>query len=103
MSGHTPGPWFYEEDDHAWMLFGGNGIMPMQLAKCPKKGSPYAEYWPEEADARLIAAAPEFLEVCKELLRCWHEEGIHARAWDEATEDAERAIAKAEGKDKEYG
>jgi len=53
----TAGPWGVEQDDLMWQLFGGDGMMALQLAKCPKSGTPYAEYWPNEADSSFIAHA----------------------------------------------
>lgn len=69
----TGGPWWFEEDEHCWQLFGGrasqtltfDGISfesythPRQILKAPKKDTPYAEYWPVGPDAHLIAASPD--------------------------------------------
>lgn len=92
MSKHTPGPWsvarhgygtFYEA--HAFIEHSVCGI-----------------WWPDgnveqEANARLIAAAPELLEALKRLT-----EGMEASGgWDGDDEDfdtAMKAIAKAEGR-----
>lgn len=56
--------WYAEENDRCWQLFSrqwfnGTEVHPLQLIKAPKKGTPYAEYWPEAGDAALIASAPE--------------------------------------------
>lgn len=81
LKGHTPGPWYGEDSPMFWQLFArqicpvdalvdpavkeifpnGMEVHPLQLLKAPKGGTPYAEYWPDEADARLIAAAPDLL------------------------------------------
>jgi len=54
----TPGPWHAQETGDVWQLFGGlHGNM--QLVKAPKHGTNYAEYWPEEADAKFIAESRE--------------------------------------------
>lgn len=58
---HTPGPWAIEEGDRETHIVGGEAI----LAYCPD--------WPcapqeQEANARLIAAAPELLEAAESLL-----------------------------------
>jgi hypothetical protein len=70
----TPGPWWFDEDDEVWRLHGvraripawqvpGSGalipeqIVNAQILKAPKSGTPYAEYWPGEADAAFIVAA----------------------------------------------
>lgn len=69
---HTPGPW--EVDDaNPEMVFTTYGAddsgMRQYICDCEGTGSyettPQSEY---EANARLIAAAPELLEACKEAL-----------------------------------
>lgn len=55
---HTPGPWHYErgrDKVHPFYVIGDD----FDLARCAN-----------EADARLIAAAPELLEAINEVLRC---------------------------------
>ena len=56
----TPGPWEHEENEVLWKLMGsiGDGTFHgLQIAKCPKRGTPYAEYWPAIDDANFIAAS----------------------------------------------
>jgi len=64
----TEGPWWFDEDEHCWRLHGVAWRMPAdppipeqvmnkQILKAPKKGTPYAEYWPDAPDAAFIAAA----------------------------------------------
>lgn len=55
----TPPPWLWDESDTTMRLIGdfGPNRHGMQILKAPKKGTPYAEYWPNEADAAFIAAA----------------------------------------------
>jgi hypothetical protein len=55
----TPGPWEAEENDDCWQLFGAvtPNFHPLQLIKAPKRDTPYAEYWPNDADAAFIVAA----------------------------------------------
>jgi hypothetical protein len=57
MSKHTPGPWAYQEDSDAYthIVRGHNNRFICQLAQTTS-----AEI---EANARLIAAAPELLEA----------------------------------------
>lgn len=60
----TPGPWYAEENDACWQLFAeqrlhGQFVHPLQLLKAPKRGTPYAEYWPTANDGALIANARE--------------------------------------------
>lgn len=64
----TPRPWFVEEDEHTWVLFGGDGPMPLQILKAPKRDTPYAEYWPNAADSALIVAAPDLLAAAEALV-----------------------------------
>lgn len=71
----TRGPWEAEDDEDCWRLFGAvSGFLhPMQLAKAPKHGTPYAEYWPNEADAAFIVAArsdvPRLLAAVEAVLK----------------------------------
>jgi hypothetical protein len=88
MSGqHTPGPW--EWDDTVWSydpeqqapwLIQAGGRMDRVLG---------GQITCNEADARLIAAAPELLDALKEMVRMAETEG-----W-EGFEKAKAAIAKA--------
>ena len=59
MSKHTPGPWTYQEESDAYthIVRGPNNYFITQLSQDTSGRS--------EADARLIAAAPELLEACK--------------------------------------
>jgi hypothetical protein len=66
----TDGPWWFDESENCWRLHGVMGRIPAQLSgripeqimnkqilKAPKHGTPYAEYWPDPADAELIVKA----------------------------------------------
>lgn len=92
---HTPGPWKYCKQPHprvehltGFAIYGGDGTI--------------ADIFPEpypvhvsEANARLIAAAPELLTTCKHLL--WLiESQLHADGGHIA-KDAHAVIAKAKG------
>ena len=68
MSAHTPGPWTIEESmpgDGHHFIHGADGTCVL----CPDDGwnSNYRDYDSRLANARLIAAAPELLDCCKEL------------------------------------
>lgn len=97
MSGHTPGPWRInsrgsqvgprsEEDDQSFGM-----IIPVA----------YLEEvdWPDahEANARLIAAAPDLLEALDALLIAYCDPGNQGGDHDEKVEAARAAIAKAKG------
>lgn len=58
---HTPGPWSYMQDgkEPYWSI-GMNG-------KGPQHG--HAMVYTNEDDARLVAAAPNLLAVCQEILQ----------------------------------
>jgi hypothetical protein len=86
MSTRTPGPWHYQErlDDYTHIVRGRDGFFICQLDQDRSGRS--------EANARLIATAPELLEACKRL-----------RKWCMLHEDsrfADTVIAKAEEEDK---
>ena len=89
---HTPGPW-YAESGHKqqngqvyWQITDGNdAIMQNQFCWC--QGS-------HEANARLIAAAPDLLEALEAALN--EADGVKITAWEDA---ARAAIAKARGAD----
>jgi hypothetical protein len=78
---HTPRPWEYgiRRDKSIWLSLGD-----------PKSGPHYqGDLVASEADARLIAAAPDLLEALKGLV------ANDCTFWRDA---ARAAIAKAEGK-----
>lgn len=85
---HTPGPWDVlklANPDYAPEY----GVCADAAARCHAvvKG---------EANARLIAAAPELLAALRRLMPLWDREDV-ADTWSEDFEAAEAAIAKAEG------
>lgn len=109
MTKHTPGPWkihpFYAEmvcdggqNVQIANMFSGSGtLFPNRVRKRPKKE--------REANARLIAAAPELLKALKFLIKSAEEttkdlvafEG--ANRLDYSIDCARVAIAKAEGRE----
>ena len=85
MSKHTKGPWEVRAD---WIV-GFNGAL--HVATIPRAFD--GDY--SEANALLIAAAPDLLAACKEALRMVRN---CTGNWTLGVEDMlERAIAKAEG------
>ena len=108
MRKHTPGPWKLEPydsclagDDFQW---GGIWAGPVMLDGINYGQPAYATIKPEtlermEADARLIAAAPDLLEALEDLIllaqAVMHENGGYMV--DDELSDARAAIAKAKG------
>ena len=93
MSKHTPGPWEITEDDYGdehW--FGGDGNGQIQVNEWVNGGcKKHPEMWGKlQAEARLIAAAPEMLEALKDAVRDSESPG----QW---LDEARAAIAKATG------
>ncbi len=88
MSKHTPGPW--KMNDQGPMVEGSRFTIDSETEKFGQG------YWlvatvTRPDDARLIAAAPELLEACKEALRIVNEK-LHPASKDLF----QQAIAKAE-------
>jgi len=95
---HTPGPWSVGSST---VTINGAGHSALAIwppkAKAGKRGKQICLVAPiydwnetDEANARLIAAAPELLEALRHL----REHGVSPRAWDMLN----AAIAKAEGR-----
>lgn len=103
---HTPGPWTYvigksllhvEVDAAAPHIDGIHFLAGQAICSLPKKA---------EANARLIAAAPELLEACKKLVEWNEREKDHAISFmervnlcNEAFLMMDAAIAKADGRE----
>ena len=106
MSKHTPGPWTASQwhdsatDQGGWTISANGHLLPMSDMDSGDGDNP-------EANARLIAAAPELLEACVELLAAERfsvrppETVMQAEAKlgriRKAVAQAEAAIAKATG------
>jgi hypothetical protein len=92
MSKHTPGPWFYRLGD-------GRAFRP--IVQRGDEGGFVVEGMSRErenADAKLIAAAPELLDSLFELLaRCKRQKDFNDDGDGEAFDRAEFAIKKATG------
>ena len=98
---HTPGPWTFRKQYN--LLCDEIGVDGSAVATVwtrsvhsREPGQPPSQPWPEgEANARLIAAAPELLEFVREWLADW----IACGPTDSPREAQARAlIAKATGK-----
>ena len=91
---HTPGPWIHEGEGDI------TGIENNPAIGCVGKVDVACVYLrtvsgKTEANARLIAAAPELLEALKGMIKHFWIAGSEAE-WD-AIQKAKKTIAKAEG------
>jgi len=103
--GHTPGPWYvgkYGDNDSDVCAEDG----PVICALRSGKADPYD--MTADADAALIAAAPELLAVAKMAFDYAqdtkgrfidHWDGEDAESYDKLCEACDAAIAKAEGRE----
>lgn len=72
---HTPGPWKfgYESIDPNWAIVtgaGGHIVANVNSESGPDLPPLVSAKLPQEANARLISAAPELLEACERALYC---------------------------------
>jgi len=95
MSAHTPGPWVISRDKGE----------PVAVLPAGRDGEicQFATAYASEANARLIAAAPDLLEAVKALVNAYevvvsNGGGAFQRHTPPAASLGYRAIAKAEGK-----
>lgn len=95
MSGHTPGPW-HVQDDHGkrWIETSGNDDTIAEIHRRNSKGSVYS-CKEANANARLIAAAPDLLAALEYLLAAYVAE-------QHSEFDFPNDEWSAEGRDDEY-
>ena len=100
---HTPGPWkFGNTSDDKKIILGGTSeryVCSVQIWQTPRRMGLTDE--PErDANAHLIASAPELLEACKGMLKIYYDTNVSYRHEHEKriAYQCEQAIAKAEGK-----
>lgn len=94
---HTPGSWEYQIDDHGrGRIYAGElWIGTTWKATGEGNNSPLA---PADANAALIAAAPDLLEHCRTMLSWWEKNSDVLKRFPTLAIDAIRAaILKAEG------
>jgi hypothetical protein len=96
----TPGPWT-NEPGRFWICdIGNNADDPgVWSTAIPADGEPFP-FGSKEADARLIAAAPELYEALSEvvtLLEGWHRLNFADEIQQQSVRLAKRALAKARG------
>ena len=101
MLGHTPGPWilFLEYNTKGFQKIVGGHWGNINIAQVVKRQSMKDE---DEANARLIAVAPELLRIVKTLVAAWEcdpdEDSQYENLMDKAVGEAREAIAKVEGR-----
>ena len=98
MNQHTPAPWEWAENYNGLTGPDQEEVLTYQT---------YEGMWlsfgvSQEANARLIAAAPDLLEALQDMLSGWKyiretHGDLYGVGWDRAQEKAEKAIAKATG------
>lgn len=99
MSGHTPGPWRTDPDVGNESVLGADGIM---VADCSIFTARNHRRNPaiNQANARLIAAAPDLLNLVRRFIALsggvWNPERYAAEE-AELMQEARAAIAKARG------
>jgi len=97
---HTPGPWKYRDEqgrEEVWIGVPGQAIGMKVIATVQYGFTPPANL-EQQANARLIAAAPELYQICREVLDWVHGARPGRCVTDDMTQRLFTAIAKAEGK-----
>ena len=93
MSAYTPGPWQYLRSPSGPIRVGPSHNCTVAVAPFPPTGD-------QEANARLIAAAPDLVEALDEMLREFGVDGHGAEFEDGecmVVDRARAALARAEG------
>ncbi len=97
---HTPGPWVVEKSATVFEIFSGDATTLVATSRRSLLSSKMDES--AEANARLIAAAPELLEAlkaCADVLSVFVQDGTSAQdsVVDKILKQSIEAIAKATG------
>jgi hypothetical protein len=97
----TPGPWLYEYDraDEQWAIWTRQPHTGCIAAVFPEDVN---GDFPAEANARLIAAAPDLYEALADMLAGWryireHHGDLYGVGWSRCEASARAALAKARG------
>jgi hypothetical protein len=98
MTKHTPGPWAVDGRADHHLLVGAPGRRLRQVvAEVPLVVGGLADPTPEaEANARLIAAAPDLLAACRDVLE-FLDNGTPLHPGSLLHQEVEAAVARAEG------
>ena len=105
MTKHTPGPWGVDDagGEAPFGVFAEDGDAVCYLTENPMGGLGLREYAEDQANARLIAAAPDLLKAAKDALESLTEcgphrsEGLDCEACGESIAALRAAISAAEG------
>jgi hypothetical protein len=98
MSQHTPGPWQYDYSPNhsginpSFLVMAGDHTVVAEVERDSERG---VRGGIVEANARLIAAAPDLLSAAQLVRDCLYEQGLSTHA---CLGPLESAIAKAEGR-----
>ena len=90
---HTPGPWYLNLPSNQMGDYLINDIDRSSVAQIYRNGLNDGS---DEANARLIAAAPELLAACQAFVEAW-QKSSQLEKTDIALRMAEKAIAHATG------
>lgn len=96
MTKHTPGPWGRSErpDGNWWHIGAGNQAIAAVHAASKTRNKPYASMF--EANANLIAAAPDLL-AAQEAVMTAHKFNVASMSPTEVHALCYTAVAKAKG------
>jgi len=93
---HTPGPWTATPSYinlGEWEIYGNeDGDNAQHIGSIEAEGTEQAE-----ANARLIAAAPDLLEACESMLGFLSADTLDLRDYEQMESEVKRVIAKAKG------
>lgn len=93
---HTPGPWTVEPRFRYGIGFAGAGCLPIvggNAVICAI--GPHDPYMPQEANARLISAAPDMLAALRDLIAVCEDFNMDGEPEDARVTAARAVIAKA--------
>ena len=94
---HTPGPWWYENETA--QICANHPLDEQYIARIYDADSVHSETLPQEANAKLIAAAPELLDIVQYLasgIPVWDDPGSLEESVYHLEKRAKRLIAKIE-------
>lgn len=101
MSDYTPGPWIAVRGLAYWEVKpeqkDGGRKLPFQIADTCSSDPEDPDRGLQEANARLIAAAPDLLEALEEIVKEYCENPDNGRTLRWAIDGAKEALAKAKG------